>query len=280
MSSLAVREEQAAIMERVVAVGDLANLSPQERVNYYTAVCESVGLNPLTRPFEYIELNNKLTLYARKDATDQLRRLHNISITIQSREIVDDVYLVVAQARAADGRTDESIGAVPLVKEQGEWVQGRTGKRYFKRSGEFSPLVGDERANAMMKAETKAKRRVTLSICGLGWLDETELETIPTAQHVTVADSGEIETTPNGTWDRPDWADHFMNEALAIEDGYYFHPNHVKNALKKLGFTSLKRDDAEQMLLALAAHARNRVAEEQPAAVVDMDETELETIPF
>jgi hypothetical protein len=30
-----------------------------------------------------------------------------------------------------------------------------------------------------MKAETKAKRRVTLSLAGLGWLDETELETIP-----------------------------------------------------------------------------------------------------
>jgi hypothetical protein len=30
-----------------------------------------------------------------------------------------------------------------------------------------------------MKAETKAKRRVTLSICGLGLLDETEVETVP-----------------------------------------------------------------------------------------------------
>jgi len=29
-----------------------------------------------------------------------------------------------------------------------------------------------------MKAETKAKRRGTLSICGLGMLDESELETI------------------------------------------------------------------------------------------------------
>ncbi|BEJ60493.1 hypothetical protein B10172_05150 [Campylobacter jejuni] len=29
-----------------------------------------------------------------------------------------------------------------------------------------------------MKAITKAKRRVTLSICGLGMLDESELETI------------------------------------------------------------------------------------------------------
>ena len=31
----------------------------------------------------------------------------------------------------------------------------------------------------MMKAETKAKRRVTLSICGLGVLDETEVENVP-----------------------------------------------------------------------------------------------------
>jgi hypothetical protein len=33
-----------------------------------------------------------------------------------------------------------------------------------------------------MKAVTKAKRRVTLSICGLGMLDETEVETIPNVQ--------------------------------------------------------------------------------------------------
>jgi hypothetical protein len=38
---------------------------------------------------------------------------------------------------------------------------------------------GDVLANALMKAETKAKRRVTLSLAGLGWLDETELDTIP-----------------------------------------------------------------------------------------------------
>jgi hypothetical protein len=37
-------------------------------------------------------------------------------------------------------------------------------------------------ANALMKAETKAKRRATLSICGLGMLDETEVEDIQGAQ--------------------------------------------------------------------------------------------------
>src|SRR5262249_39548261 len=56
-------------------------------------------------------------------------------------------------------RTDESIGAVNI-----------------------NGLRGDALANGLMKAETKAKRRGTLSICGLGFLDETETETIPRAQ--------------------------------------------------------------------------------------------------
>ena len=43
-------------------------------------------------------------------------------------------------------------------------------------------LSGDALANAYMKALTKAKRRVTLSLCGLGMLDESEIETIPGAQ--------------------------------------------------------------------------------------------------
>jgi len=144
------------LVEKVVVVGDLSKLSPTERLNYYRAVCESLGLNPLTKPFDYITLNGRLTLYARKDATDQLRKLTGVSITKLDRETASGVYVVTAYAQAKDGRTDSSIGAVSI-----------------------DGLRGDALANAMMKAETKAKRRVTLSIGGLGFLDETEIETIP-----------------------------------------------------------------------------------------------------
>ena len=53
-------------MESVIAKGDLAKLTPDERTRYYTAVCHSMGLNPLTQPFSYITLNAvvKLPLYA------------------------------------------------------------------------------------------------------------------------------------------------------------------------------------------------------------------------
>ena len=120
-----------------------------QRAEYYGAVCRSLGLNPLTKPFEYLDLNGKLRLYALRDCTDQLRRLHGISIYIANRERPSDIYIVTARAKDRHGREDESTGAVTVGN-----------------------LKGDALANALMKAETKAKRRVTLSIAGLGWLDE------------------------------------------------------------------------------------------------------------
>jgi hypothetical protein len=143
------------VVEKVVLGGDLSELDAAQRAEYYAAVCRSLGLNPLTKPFEYLTLNGKLRLYALRDCADQLRRLHGISIYIANRERMSDIYVVTARAKDRHGREDESTGAVPLGN-----------------------LRGDALANALMKAETKAKRRVTLSIAGLGWLDETELDTI------------------------------------------------------------------------------------------------------
>ncbi|MDO8673079.1 MAG: hypothetical protein Q7O66_16850 [Dehalococcoidia bacterium] len=181
-----------ALIEKVIIEGDLANLSPAERVSYYMQVCNSLGLNWSTKPFDYIRLNDKLTLYARRDATDQIRRLQKVNIEIVSREVVEGVYVVTAKATMPDGRTDESTGAVPLSKADGDWKTSQSGKKYFAPNGNTSLLTPEERANGMMKAETKSKRRVTLSIVGLGWLDESEIETVRDARRVNVTPEGEI----------------------------------------------------------------------------------------
>ena len=144
--------------ERLLVQGELQHLNAEQRSNYYLKVCDSLGLNPLTKPFEYIMLNGRLTLYAKKDCTDQLRSIRKISIKITSREVVSDLYIVTAQATDHTGRCDESIGAVSIKN-----------------------LSGTDKANALMKCESKAKRRVTLSICGLGFLDESEAEDVSTA---------------------------------------------------------------------------------------------------
>jgi len=141
-------------------MGDLSGLDPEQRVNYYLKLCSSLGLNPLSKPFDYLMLNGRLVLYARKDATDQLRKLHKVSIIALEREQIGELMVVTASAAASDGRRDTAIGAVP--------VQG---------------LKGESLANALMKAETKAKRRVTLSLCGLGMTDESEVDSIPGAYY-------------------------------------------------------------------------------------------------
>lgn len=173
-------ETSAEIMEKVVVGGDLSKLQPAERLVYYAKTCESVGLNPLTRPFEYITLNGKLQLYAKKDCTDQLRSLHKISIRIVGRDLIGETYVVTAQASKNDGREDESTGAVCI-----------TG------------LKGTDLANAYMKAETKAKRRVTLSISGLGLLDESELEGLP-SESTTPHESRPVISMPRALSDKPD----------------------------------------------------------------------------
>ena len=68
-------------IESALILGDLSKLNTEQRLSYYKQVCESVGLNPLTRPFDYITLNGKLTLYAKRDATEQLRKIYSVSIT-------------------------------------------------------------------------------------------------------------------------------------------------------------------------------------------------------
>jgi len=153
------RENKADIIERVLAVGDLKQLTPEERNEYYLACCRSLGLNPLTRPFEYIVLQGKTILYARRDCADQIRRLRGVSINSLDKQVVQDVYVVTVEASDMNGRKDQATGAVNIAN-----------------------LKGESLANAMMKAETKAKRRVTLSLCGLGLIDETEVEDIQRAE--------------------------------------------------------------------------------------------------
>lgn len=168
-------KQELSAIEKVVMQGDLSPFTPEQRVIYYKMVCESAGLNPFTKPFEYIMLNGKLTLYAKKDCTEQLRKLNGISIVSLEDKLVDDIYIVTAKASTKDGRTDEAKGAVVI-----------------------GHLKGDAKANAIMKAETKAKRRVTLSISGMGFCDESEIDSIPHAKPLKIdLGNGEIQQAPN-----------------------------------------------------------------------------------
>lgn len=164
-TSKVVKQESIAFDENIISSivinGDISKLSPQQKVEYYRQFCERLGLDPLSQPFKLLRLNGKEVLYCDRTGAQQLNKLHKVSHEIKARETVSGCYVVTAQASTPDGRKTESIGAVTIDN-----------------------LRGDALCNAMMKAETKAKRRATLDLLGLGILDETETETIMHAQKV------------------------------------------------------------------------------------------------
>lgn len=165
-----------ATIEDVITKGDLSKLTADQRTEYYIKLCDRHGLDPLTQPLDWLTLNGKLTLYANRRCADQLRKINAISIKILSQEYSDGLLTVHVAAEDKDHRQDEDLGAVYMCypervkNKEGNWVaHPKAGK----------PLEADDRANAILKAITKAKRRVTLSISGLGFLDETEVEDMP-----------------------------------------------------------------------------------------------------
>jgi hypothetical protein len=180
-SAVATAPNNHQVADRALEVlvsGNLSVLTPPERLDYYNRVCESLGVNPLTKPFEFLTLNGKLVLYALKSATDQLREIHGVSIDITGQQQVGDLYMVTVTATNKNGRQDSDMGVVSTQRLQGENL-----------------------ANAILKAITKAKRRVTLSICGLGMLDETEVEDIPAASKRPAVVMPQPRISPPVQWD-------------------------------------------------------------------------------
>ena len=167
-------------LEKIILNSDLSSLSGEQRVNFYYQVCDQYGLDPFTRPFEFIKMNGKLVLYATKSCASALQELKSISVEIVKQEAFQDVWIVTvrgtrADEKAADGRViAENVGITPI-----------------------KGLSGDQLSNSIMKAVTKAQRRLILQMCGLGSTDETELQSIANVSpqpvvKVEVDEQGEI----------------------------------------------------------------------------------------
>lgn len=172
-----------AVVEKIVIEGDLAKLEPAERIQYYNSLCHSLNLNPISRPLQYLKLSGKLTLYATKEAAAQLRKMHGISIVKMERHIDNEMGVIEVKVWGKDkhGAEDIEYGVVPIASK------------------------GEPFANAILKATTKAKRRLVLSMAGLGFLDRTEVEAIDDAEFVEYE---EVEPDPIDSIELPEPKDY------------------------------------------------------------------------
>lgn len=156
MSTHLVAPPSQDMVSSLVLKGDLSGMKPAEKVEYYNWLCKSLGLNPSTKPFEILNLKGKEVMYAKKDATEQLRKIYGVSVVELTQTIDNGLCISKCRVQDAQGRFDVATGVTVITTK----------------------MTPEDTANAIMKSETKAKRRATLSICGLGMLDETELDTV------------------------------------------------------------------------------------------------------
>ena len=115
MGDVAVRVDLSpGLIQQVILEGNLIGLSNDQRVEYYDKFCDHVGLDPITRPFDFITHKGRMTLYANKSASDQLRKKFKVSITNVSKEIVNDTCVITVTGQMGE-REINSQGTETMV---------------------------------------------------------------------------------------------------------------------------------------------------------------------
>jgi hypothetical protein len=183
-----------------VPMYDLEGMSEQQRHEYYLSACEYMNLPPELNvlAFHYMDQGDgarKLVLYAKKGATDIIRKNLNISVIDLKKETGSGEVTWIAKGQDKSGRIEMSSGSKSI-----EGLRGR------------------DLESAIMWAQTKALRRMTLQFVGGGILDETEiaepatvsLNQAPSLAQAAIQPSvqsnnapGQLETKNVATFDKP-----------------------------------------------------------------------------
>jgi hypothetical protein len=139
-------------------IHNLDRLTDQEIAQYLRDVSEYVGLDPDLNAFDVLWIPDeitgmkKLVVYARKGTTDILRGMHGIEITSLIQLNIPGTASFQATGKNKGGRQEIAVG-----------------------SHSIEGLKAQKLADAVMTAQTRALRRLTLQFVGLGILDETEV---------------------------------------------------------------------------------------------------------
>ena len=182
MENLPTIKPLPADIEAILINGDIATLKPEQRIAYTKALCESLGLNFLTRPFQFIQFDGKVQLYATRACAEQLRMAHKVEVVSVEKRTEDEFLICDVTVADPSGRKDTDTAVIWLRRPKKEWNGQKMVPVYENGQQVLEPLTGNDLANAHMKVVTKAKRRATLSFCALGLPDESEIETIEGAR--------------------------------------------------------------------------------------------------
>ena len=146
--------------------GDYGKLSPAQRNVLLLKLCETHGLDPLTKPFMYIAVDGRKILYASRSAADGIAK--NKGLSEVGHEFIETVNGTILIVKVADPAWLESEGKRGRMKEGFSAIPAN--------------LTGTMWVNAVKKAHTQANRRAILALEAPGFMDESEISDIPGAK--------------------------------------------------------------------------------------------------
>jgi hypothetical protein len=144
------------ILTNIGLNGSVSHFDKSQKQALLSKLCMTLGLNEETQPFRiYTNSMGEEYIYATKECCAQLRHRECISIEeIDIPIILGNTISVRVKGSNKHDRTSWEIGSV----------------------GVDATLTPAQEAHAIMTAVTKAKRRLTLCLSGLGVLADVELE--------------------------------------------------------------------------------------------------------
>ena len=154
--------ERNEIVKSILLKKDISGLTDEQKIQFISTRCTDLGLDYKSLPFDIIKQKNGRGgyiefIYANKNCAAQLSGIHGVAIKINEIQIINgDEAMVSVTATAKNGRSEDDISFLSLRDHHG------------------SKLSGVDLSNAKMKAITKAKRRVVLSLFAAPFLDAPE----------------------------------------------------------------------------------------------------------
>jgi hypothetical protein len=141
-----------------VPMFDLDRLSDEQLRQYYLDACAYHGVPPELNVLAFTLMDSgdgarRRVLYAKKGATDIIRDRLGISVVDLRKEVFNGTLTYTCFGKNVAGRLEIAVGA--------SYIEGVTGRALEV---------------AIMVAQTRAVRRMTLQFAGAGLLDETELQ--------------------------------------------------------------------------------------------------------
>lgn len=148
-----IEDATTAFQQAVAANRDTAGLRPEHRGALLNELARALKLNPLTKPVIFLKTGQGESIYVTRQGADQIAarlKLNREVIEGPDARKIGNIEVAFCRVRvtAPDGRSETSTAT----------------------------LAFSDPAMILMKVETKAKRRATLSIAGLGMLSEEDAE--------------------------------------------------------------------------------------------------------